>query len=95
MNIFCKVDNGVPTPGVRFVNPRTEAYNLLSPNINWDMTEAFDWNIAGTHIILNARVENALMLRHGSWNGYGATLILLPAAPRTRFYGGLTVDFNS
>lgn len=94
MNIFySKVDNGVPTPGVRFVNPRTEAYNLLSVNINWDITDAFDWTIAGAHIILTARVENALDVAAWQLEWVRRNINSLPAAPGRGFYGGLTLRF--
>ena len=94
MNIFySKVDNGVPTQGVRFVNPRTEAYNLLSVNINWDITEAFDWTIAGAHIILTARIENALDAAAWQLEWVRRNINSLPAAPGRGFYGGLTLRF--
>ncbi len=94
MNIFySKLDNTAPGQMTRFVNPRTEAYNLLSINVNWDMTEAFDWNIGGAHIILTARTENLLDASAWQLEWVRRNINSLPAAPGRGFFGGLTVRF--
>jgi outer membrane receptor protein involved in Fe transport len=94
MNIFySKLDNTSPGQMTRFVNPRTEAYNLLSININWDMTEAFDWNMGGAHIILTARTENLLDASAWQLEWVRRNINSLPVAPGRGFFGGLTVRF--
>jgi len=65
----------------------------LSVNINWDITEAFDWTIAGAHIILTARIENALDAAAWQLEWVRRNINSLPAAPGRGFYGGLTLRF--
>lgn len=94
MNIFySKVDNGTQPQMTRYVNPRTEAFNLLSLNVQWDMTEAFDWNVGGAHILLTARVENAFDAAVWQLEWARRNINSLPAAPGRGFFGGLAIRF--
>ncbi len=98
MNIFYsrpRDDFGGTSKNQKFavVNPAAEAFNLLSVNVAWDITKAFGWNMGTTHILLNARVENALDVQTWQPEWVRKAVNTLPMFPGRGLFGGISVKF--
>ncbi len=93
-NIFYSQPNDVAVinPSRRLVNPTAQAFNLLNVNINWNLTELFNWvNTPG--FILNFRVDNALDAQAWQPEWLRREINTLPLLPGRGIYGGLTIKF--
>jgi outer membrane receptor for ferrienterochelin and colicins len=85
-------DVSVVNPMRQIVNPVPQAFNLLSVNVNLDITQLLNLTSMPS-IILNARVEN--LLNENIWQPewLRRNVNSLPLMPGRGFYGGLTVRF--
>jgi outer membrane receptor for ferrienterochelin and colicins len=93
MNIFNSATTLNPPPMTRIVNPPTDAYHLLSLNVRWDVMQAFSWDIGGAHIVLTARVENALDAGIWQVEWVRRNINTLLAAPGRAIYGGFSISW--
>ncbi len=95
-NIFNSKPNILPTPNgtppIPQINPTVDGYNLLSANVNIDITDLFD--IAGLpHIIINLRGEDILSAGAIWMPDISRRINSIPLFPGRGFYGGISVRF--
>jgi outer membrane receptor for ferrienterochelin and colicins len=78
-------------PQIKIVNPVPDAFNLLSANVNYNLSKIF--NTANTNIILNFRVENLLNEEIYTNEVRSARINSIPGKPGRRIYLGAKVNF--